>query len=149
MINSFRNEYAFLSNFYNAPVMFEGTFYNNNEAAFQAAKLANPEERKSIKFNCDGTYLTFTEMPAKYAKRHGKRVNLRKDWEAVKYDVMLAIVRDKFTRHTDLKNMLLATRNEPLEEGNTWGDRTWGTVNGVGKNWLGKILMQVRNELRA
>lgn len=149
MINSFRGENYFLSNFYNAQVLFEGAFYNNNEAAFQAAKMKNPADRKNVMFDCDGMRLAFTQMPAKYAKRHGRRVTLRDDWENIKYDVMLAIVRDKFTRHTELKAKLLATGNEPLEEGNTWGDRTWGTVNGVGQNLLGKILMQVRDELRS
>lgn len=145
----FRNEYAFLSNFYNAAVMFEGTFYNNNEAAFQAAKIADPEKRKTMRFSCDGTHLTFPEMPAKWAKRVGRRIDLRPDWEEKKQEIMLAIVRDKFTRHTQLKDKLLATGNIIIEEENTWGDTTWGTVNGVGKNLLGKILMQVRDEIAA
>lgn len=34
-----------------------------------------------------------------------------------------------------------------LEEGNTWGDRTWGTVDGVGQNLLGHVLMTVRSVL--
>lgn len=148
MIKEFRGKYQFLSNFYNAPVMFQGALYNNNEAAFQAAKMADPKDRTMVTFNCDGQHLAFTEMPAKYAKRHGRHVTLRPDWEKVKYYVMLEIVRDKFTRNSNLRDMLLATGDEPLEEGNTWGDKTWGTVNGQGKNWLGKILMQVRNELK-
>ena len=49
---------------------------------------------------------------------------------------------------SDLKEKLLATGDEHLEEGNTWGDTTWGTVNGIGENRLGKILMKVRNELQ-
>lgn len=61
---------------------------------------------------------------------------------------MYEICKAKFTQNGDLKEKLLATGNDILEEGNTWGDRVWGTVNGVGENRLGKILMRVREELR-
>jgi hypothetical protein len=58
-------------------------------------------------------------------------------------------VRDKFNRNPDLRAKLLATADAYLEEGNTWGDQIWGVYNGQGTNWLGKILMQVRTELRS
>jgi ribA/ribD-fused uncharacterized protein len=74
-------------------------------------------------------------------------VSLRKDWEQVKYDIMLDIVRAKFSQNPEIKEKLIATGNTPLEEGNTGGDRIWGTVNGKGANNLGKILMKVREEL--
>ena len=61
---------------------------------------------------------------------------------------MYELCKAKFTQNEDLKEKLLATGNDILEEGNTWGDRVWGTVNGVGENRLGKILMRVREELR-
>ena len=60
---------------------------------------------------------------------------------------MYEIVLAKFTQNPDLKEKLLATGDESLEEGNTWGDTIWGTVDGVGENRLGKILMRVRDEL--
>lgn len=70
------------------------------------------------------------------------------DWEEVKDKVMYEIVLAKFTQNPDLKEKLLATGDEHLEEGNTWGDTTWGTVNGIGENRLGIILMKVRKELQ-
>ena len=82
------------------------------------------------------------------AKRLGRRVRLRSDWEQVKYDVMLDVVRAKFNQHPDLAQKLLATGDEELVEGNDWGDTYWGVCNGRGKNMLGKILMRVRAELR-
>lgn len=61
---------------------------------------------------------------------------------------MYEIVKAKFTQNEDLKQRLLETGDMYLEEGNTWGDRTWGTINGKGQNRLGKILMKVREELK-
>ena len=87
-------------------------------------------------------------MDPSTAKREGRRVTLRPDWEEVKYQVMYEICCAKFTQNRELREILLATGDEYLEEGNTWGDRIWGTVNGQGNNWLGKILMQVREELK-
>ena len=61
---------------------------------------------------------------------------------------MTDIVKAKFEQNEDLQKKLLATEDAYLEEGNTWGDRIWGTVNGVGANNLGEILMNVRKELQ-
>lgn len=71
---------------------------------------------------------------------------MRKDWEQIKISLMREIVQAKFEQNPQLKDMLLATGNAYLEEGNTWGDRTWETVNGIGANHLGRILMDVREE---
>ena len=136
MIRTFRGAYYFLSNFYNAPVTWDGVTYQNNESAFQSAKVI-PDGRRA-----------FAELDASDAKKLGRQVPLREDWEEVKDDVMRKAVYAKFSQNEDLKEKLLATGNDILEEGNTWGDRVWGTVNGVGENRLGKILMRVREELR-
>jgi hypothetical protein len=54
----------------------------------------------------------------------------------------------KFTQHYDLYIKLINTGDTYLEEGNTWGDTYWGTVDGVSKNMLGKTLMKVRDLLK-
>ena len=105
-------------------------------SAFQSAKVI-PDGRRA-----------FAELDASDAKKLGRQVPLRGDWEEVKDNIMYEICKAKFTQNEDLKEKLLATGNDILEEGNTWGDRVWGTVNGVGENRLGKILMRVREELR-
>ena len=80
------------------------------------------------------------------AKYFGRRVNLREAWEQIKDAVMLECLRSKFS-NKELKEKLLSTQSRMLVEGNTHGDKFWGTVNGEGKNMLGKLLMQVRKEL--
>ena len=136
-INDFRNEYFFLSNFYMAPVTFEGITYTNSEAAFQAQKCIDAEDRK-----------VFSTMSPSEAKRAGRHVKLRPDWETIKVDIMTKIVESKFTQNVNLGLKLLETQDSYLEEDNTWGDRIWGTVNGNGQNLLGKILMQTRTKLK-
>jgi predicted NAD-dependent protein-ADP-ribosyltransferase YbiA (DUF1768 family) len=81
------------------------------------------------------------------AKREGRKLKLRPDWEDVKIDVMYELLRSKFKLY-DLADRLIKTGDSRLEEGNTWGDRVWGTVDGVGENNLGRLLMIVRSELR-
>lgn len=138
-IDSFRGKYYFLSNFFPAEVTYSRLTYQNNEAAFQAQKTYSKEER-----------IEFTTLEPRDAKRRGRRVRLRKDWEQVKDRIMEEIVRAKFSQNEELKEQLLATGDAQLVEGNRWNDRYWGVDirSGVGENHLGKILMKVRSELR-
>lgn len=133
-ISEFRGEYYFLSNFYSAPVTYNGMCFENNEAAFQAAK-------------CPERMTEFCRLNPSEAKRLGRRVKLRGDWEAVKDTVMYEICKAKFSQNPDLADKLVATKDAELIEGNTWGDRIWGVCDGVGENRLGKILMRVRAEM--
>ncbi len=137
-IDSFRGKYYFLSNFYPAKVTYEGFTYKNNEAAFQAQKVLSIDGKSA-----------FTELSPADAKKKGRRVRLRPDWEQVKDGIMEEIVRAKFTQNPDLKQQLLLTGNAELIEGNTWNDCYWGVDarSGIGQNHLGKILMKVREEL--
>lgn len=136
MINEFKGKYYFLSNFYSAPVMYEDLLYQNNEAAFQSVKVKDLDRRKQ-----------FCNLDPSTAKKKGRNVPLRNDWEDIKVEVMYQCVKDKFTRNQDLKQKLIDTGNEELVEGNTWNDTYWGVCRGRGKNMLGKILMRVRDEI--
>lgn len=139
-INEFSGEYRFLSNFWEAPVTYGGVTYGSNEAAFQAQKCIEAEKR-----------LAFTELTPSKAKSLGRRVLLRSDWEDVKIGLMEEIVRAKFTQTPDLGEKLLQTGYRQLVEGNTWNDTFWGVSlkSLKGQNHLGKILMQIREELRS
>lgn len=133
-IVTFSGDYEFLSNFFPSPVEFEGHVYPTVEHAFQAAKTLDPAERDKIR-----------ALPTPgQAKRAGKRVQLRPDWNEARVLVMGELVRRKF-ESTELRRLLLATGNAELVEGNTWGDRFWGVCKGTGENRLGKILEAVRH----
>ena len=137
MIDRFTDEYFFLSNFYDSKVTYDGITYLNNEAAFQAMKTLDEDERRK-----------FALLDPDAAKKAGRKVSLRADWEDVKTDLMYEICKAKFTQNEDLAQKLSATGHEELVEGNSWGDRIWGKVNGLGENRLGIILMKIREELR-
>lgn len=141
MIDKFDGENSFLSNFYTANTVYGGLIYDNNEDAFQAAKVLDDHVR-----------ITFTRLEPALAKRKGRQVELRPDWEDVKENIMFEIVRSKFVNNSRLARRLIATKDHILIEGNTWHDNYWGNCscpkckNIEGKNTLGKILMHVRKE---
>ena len=143
VIDSFNRDYAFLSNFYESPIEFEGIKYPTVEHYFQAMKTLNISERKNI---------AGAPTPGK-AKQFGRSVWLRNDWEAIKDDVMLAGLRLKF-QIPEFRTELLNTEDAELIEGNFWHDNTWGDcvcdkcLDKPGENRLGKLLMKVRTELQ-
>lgn len=140
-------EYDFLSNFHPSEVTLYGGLCKPEkprsfecetvEHAFQAAKSPYLRQIESIA----------TAAGPGAAKAMGRTCDIRTDWEAVKVEIMRELVRQKFTRHHHLGQMLLDTAPAILIEGNTWHDRFWGVYEGEGLNWLGIILMEVRNEL--
>ena len=136
-IERFAGPHRFLSNFYPAPLVWEGKYWPTAEHAYQAAKCRRSDQAWRIQ-----------EAPSPgAAKKMGRNVELRADWEEVKESVMLSIVRAKF-ENAYLRRLLLATGRAELIEGNYWGDRFWGVCRGQGENRLGKILMRVRGEIR-
>ena len=145
MIDCFDGHWAFLSNFYWNEIEFEDITYPTNEHFFQAMKTLDIDERRAIA-NC--------RTPGQ-AKRMGRRVALRPDWEVVKESVMLEGLCLKFADE-QLADWLLETGDEELVEGNDWSDNFWGVCHcekcrkqGIqGKNRLGHLLMQVRDMIR-
>ena len=134
-----------LDNFHPAVVKFEGLMYRNSEAAFQAAKLKTNAERKARGFH---------RMDANTSKMVGKNprvTKIRNDWEQIKDQVMYGIVKDKMQRHPWILELLLATGNKVIEEGNTWNDEYWGVdrFTRQGRNQLGLTLMTLREEFNA
>lgn len=141
MIEKFSGKYRFLSNFYMIQVVYEDIEYPSSEHAFQAAKSLSETERRFIS----------KIEEARDAKKAGREVKLRPNWEAIKIQIMEDVVRAKFTQHDHLRTALLKTGDEELQEGNTWGDTFWGVIlkTKYGQNHLGKVLMKIRAELRS
>ena len=137
MINHFDKEWAFLSNFYPQEIEFEEIIYPTNEHFFQAMKTLDINKRRAI---------ANAPTPG-LAKKMGRSVSLRPDWEDIKDDVMLEGLYRKFA-DDELADWLLDTGDEELVEGNWWHDRYWGVCDGVGQNKLGKLLMKVRSEIK-
>ena len=135
-IERFEEEYRWLSNFAPALVDYDGVSYPTVEHAYQAAKTMDGVERARI---------AAAASPGR-ARRLGRSVALRADWDVLKLDVMLDLLRQKF-HLSEYRSKLLATGDSVLIEGNVWGDTFWGVCRGVGENHLGKLLMRVRCEL--
>lgn len=143
-IRGFFEDYRFLSNFHLRNVVFENIMFSSVENAFQAAKTLDLTERKE-----------FLPLKPNEAKWKGRKVKIRADWEEIKDSIMEDLVRQKFSQG-ELKDKLLATGDEYLEETNWWDDRYWGFCMGdckrgphkpEGLNKLGHILMKIRKEL--
>jgi ribA/ribD-fused uncharacterized protein len=142
VIDALRGEYAFLSNFHVQDMEVDGKVFASNEHFFQASKAQNTDDFEAVRL---------TPTPGA-SKRMGRAISLRPDWETVKNDVMLKGLRAKFSDPA-LRAKLLATETAQLVEGNKWCDTWFGRCDcakhgGDGANYLGRLLMQVREELR-
>lgn len=138
IIGEFEGDYFFLSNFSPHPVHIDGVDFPTAEHAFQALKTDSEQERLSVRD---------AATPSE-AKRRGRKVTLREDWDQLRIPAMHRVVRAKF-ENPELRRRLLATGDAQLIEGNWWGDQFWGVSKGRGENQLGRLLMQLRDELRS
>jgi len=136
-ISRFNNRYFFLSNFHPVRITVENVEYSSVEHAYQASKTLSLPDR-----------IIISKLPTSgQAKRYGRSVSIRPGWDKLKVDVMLSLLRQKFSNST-LRAMLLNTGEAELIEENWWGDNFWGVYDGYGENMLGKLLMKVRGEIK-
>lgn len=132
------------SNLYRREIEFEGELYPTSEHAYQAGKARKTEVKK---------WLMEAPSPSLLAMAaHGLYYwDVAPGWSTSKFDRMRAVLRAKFTQHADLRDLLLSTGDAQLIETATVDNevnRLWGEVNGVGRNMLGVMLMELRAELR-
>jgi ribA/ribD-fused uncharacterized protein len=134
-------EFGCFSNFSRHAVFLKGKRWPTSEHYFQAMKFVGTEHEEAVRL---------CKTPSLAANMgRSRKLPLRRDWESVKDQIMLEVVRAKFTQHEDLKAILLGTGAAKLVE-HTENDSYWGDGgDGSGKNRLGQILMQVRAELSA
>lgn len=145
MIDKFEGNNKIFSNFHLATVWYEGISYPTVEHAFQAAKTFDLDKRKYI-----------SKLPwnkAGQAKRVGRKLKIRDNWEEIKVDIMEYLLIQKFAWRPNFKQKLLDTGDQELVEGNYWHDNFWGNCKCVkcanipGENMLGKLLMKIRSDL--
>lgn len=139
VIDNFRGNYFFLSNFYMKPVYYKDHWYKSSEHAFQAAKATNEKDRQ---------YVADANTAAD-SKHRGREITCRPDWDDIALEEMGKIVYLKFSQNQDIQDKLCATEDAILIEGNWWKDYYWGMVkdsegNWKGENYLGRLLMAVR-----
>lgn len=135
-----REAYGSFSNFSPHGVELKGRWWSTTEHYFQAQKFAGTAHEEAIQH-------ARTPRQAADMGRDRQRP-LRTDWEQVKDDTMRAAVRQKFTTHKDIQQTLLDTGDEEIVE-HAPSDYYWGIgADGSGKNMLGRILMEVRDQLR-
>lgn len=137
MDKSFTANLSFLSNFYPCIIEYEGIAYPSVEHAYQAAKTTDIEIRRKI--------ASMDNVVA--AKRIGKDLPLRDNWENLRIPIMEELLRLKFS-YNWLRKKLVDTGDTPLVETNWWGDRFWGVCRGTGSNHLGRLLMKIREEYK-
>lgn len=136
---SLRGDFSFLSNMATSPMVISVyghvLTFHNAEAAYQAHK--------------DPARCTeFARLTGKDAKKLGRSVQVRADWDEIKDEIMRFVLTEKFRQNPELKQALLRVVG-PIEERNYWRDTYWGTCNGVGENRLGKLLMELRRQFEA
>lgn len=136
--------YGAFSNLYKCPVLFENELFPTAEHAYQAGKAVKPEVRKWI---LDAPTPALAAMAA-----HGLYTwDIVPNWARIKVDRMRRVLRAKFTQHEDLRELLLSTGEMRLVEVgrvNNAVNKFWGEVNGIGKNTLGVLLMELRGQLQ-
>jgi len=145
IINQFKGEYAFLSNFYSSPFTLCGITYPTVEHFYQSQKMHHKKDKVSI-LSCK----TPTE-----AKKLGRKFPMRPDWtDARKMYYMRIGLLLKFENNFPLVVKLLNTENVELIEGNHWHDNFWGKCtcnicqNLFYENRLGMLLMETRDFFR-
>lgn len=163
-IEKYEDEYRWLSNFVDCPITISGEFfgvqvdppekYASVEHAYQAFKSKDPEVRKKfqygvkvIKGKTPKGELVVGPLKANEAKKAGRNIQCRGDWDQIKVEVMRALKRQKYSKQP-FRRLLLATGDAEIIHGVWWNDTFWGVRYGIGKNIDGRLTMDIRKELQ-
>lgn len=140
MIDSFRGQYAWLSNMTPVKIIYDGIEYPSVEHAYMSAKSHNMEWKSRC---ADG------QISARQIKAESRGIFVIENWHDIKLDVMRECINQKFSQEP-YKTQLEETGDLYIQEGNWWNDTFWGVVikTGIGENNLGKLIMEKRDENR-
>jgi ribA/ribD-fused uncharacterized protein len=137
-IYGFKGEYAWLSNMHilKNPIEDEyGFLYYSSENYYVAHKTHDVNLKHAISL-----------LTPKQSKTFGRKIDMVPYWDEIKISVMRQAIKQKFDNNSNLKQKLIETGDLYIEETNWWNDTFWGVCNGVGKNVLGNLLMELRND---
>lgn len=134
------DEYGCFSNFAHYGFKLDGKWWMTSEHYFQAQKFLGTQYEDEIRL---------LDSPMKAAEMgRSRNLPLRKDWEQIKDVVMRTAVLEKFKQNEEIREILLSTGKSMIIE-KTTNDYYWGCgKEGTGKNMLGEILMEIREQLR-
>jgi len=138
VISQFKDEFHFLSNMYLVDIHYKGIDFNSVEQAYQYQKTTSDREGLKVLRCSDPKKVKGIAKGFKF---------IREDWNDVRLNIMYNLLWIKFN-NPQLREALLLTDGYELVEGNGWGDEFWGVCDGVGENYLGKLLMKVRDKLK-
>jgi ribA/ribD-fused uncharacterized protein len=140
MIRQFEKQYSWLSNFTPCAIVLDGLTFSSVEHAYMSAKSEDMEWK-----------LTCTDASIKPSKikKMSRTIALPENWNSKRIEVMRECLNQKF-RQEPFKTLLLETGDLYIQEGNYWGDKFWGVdmVSREGENHLGKLIMEIREELK-
>jgi len=133
-----KDPHGHMSNFYRSKFYYDNMWWKTSEHAYQAAKTSVPEEIEEIK----------NAATPRIARDLGQKCQFRSDFDDKKYEIMRAIVLEKYLQNRNLLDKLIETGDEFLIEDSPV-DYYWGCgADGSGKNMLGIVLMEIRDQLR-
>ena len=149
MIEKFKGENAFLSNFayFDKPLVI-----TRGEGLFRFVFKTNEHFYQACKFTDYNRIIEIANHPSKGLKKYVNSLKgeWREDWDDIKLGVMRTGLNFKFSQHNPtLRQKLIATGEVYIQEGNWWNDKYWGVClkTGEGENHLGKLLMEIREEI--
>jgi N-glycosidase YbiA len=128
-----------LSNFAPPGIEVEGVYWSTVEHYFQAQKFIEDEIQERIR-------RAATPKDARVLGQ-SRAFPIRENWDSLREEVMLRALRHKFNVN-GARELLLSTGERMLVESSPY-DYFWAAgQDGTGKNRLGHLLVQVRQELR-
>lgn len=140
----FKSEFKRFSNFYPVTIHYNRRTFPTVEHAFVSEKSFDPSFKNRI--------ANLKATQAGYAKKLGRQIQLRDDWDEIKNQVMFELVLTKFNK-PEFQSFLLLTGEGKIVEGNYWHDNYWGDCyckkcqSVMGLNYLGRILMKIRENI--
>jgi ribA/ribD-fused uncharacterized protein len=144
----YEQDFYVLSNFSSFSLFWDGRRFPTSEHAYHFAKFA-PRTRDTGGVYVRDAILQATSAHEAFKMAAGWKHLRRPDWDEVKVGIMREILRAKAEQHLYVRRKLLATGNRELVE-NSWRDDFWGWgENKDGQNMLGKLWMELRDELQS